>query len=72
MKKGCDYDKARRRWAEGTGGAWHMMASGICGMIGESIVKLIRGDVDAFDWMVFGIWAIVAVCGAIREATPWE
>lgn len=45
-----------------------MMMFGICGMIGELIVKLIRGNVDAFDWMVFGIWAVVAVCGAIREA----
>lgn len=44
-----------------------MMAFGICGMIGELIVKMIRGSVDAFDWMVFGIWAVVAVCGAIRE-----
>lgn len=39
-----------------------MMTFGICGMIGELIVKLIRGNVD-----VFGIWAIVAVCGAIKE-----
>lgn len=45
-----------------------MMTFGICGMVGELIVKLIRGSVDAFDWMVLGIWAVVAVCGAIREA----
>lgn len=45
-----------------------MMTFGICGMIGELIVKLIRGSVDAFGWMVFAIWAVVAVCGAIREA----
>ena len=44
-----------------------MMTFGICGMIGELIVKLIRGNLDAFDWMVFGIWAVVAVCGAIKE-----
>lgn len=45
-----------------------MMGFGICGMIGELFVKLIRGNVDAYDWMVFGIWAVVAVCGAIKEA----
>ena len=45
-----------------------MMISGICGMIGTLTVKLICGNVDAFDWMVFCIWAVVAVCGAIKEA----
>lgn len=45
-----------------------MMTFGISGMIGELIVKLIRGNVDAFDWMVFGIWAVVAICGAIKGA----
>lgn len=45
-----------------------MMTFGICGMIGELIIKVIRGYVDAFDWMEFGIWAVLAVCGAIREA----
>ena len=45
-----------------------MMTFGICGMIGELIVKLIRGYVDVFDWMLFVIWAIVAICGAIRRA----
>ena len=45
-----------------------MMVFGICGMIGELIVKLIRGNINAFDWMVFCIWAVVAVCGAIKEA----
>lgn len=44
-----------------------MMTFGICGMIGELIVKLIRGNIDAFDWMVLSIWAVVSVCGAIRE-----
>lgn len=44
-----------------------MMTFGICGMIGELIVKLIRGYVDVFDLMLFGIWAVVAVCGAIKE-----
>lgn len=45
-----------------------MMTFGIFGMIGELIVKLIRGYVDAFDWMLFAIWAVVAICGAIKEA----
>lgn len=45
-----------------------MMMFGICGMIAELIVKLIRGYVDVFDLMVFGIWAVVAICGAIKEA----
>ena len=45
-----------------------MMVFGIGGMIGELIVKLIRGNIDAFDWMLFGVWAVVAVCGAIKEA----
>ena len=40
-----------------------MMVFGICGMIGELIVKLMRGNIDAF-----AIWAVVAVCGAIRRA----
>jgi hypothetical protein len=44
-----------------------MMVFGICGMIGELTVKLIRGNIDAFDWMVFAIWAVVAVCGAIKD-----
>ena len=44
-----------------------MMVFGIAGMIGELIVKLIRGYVDIYDLMVFEIWAVVAVCGAIRE-----
>jgi hypothetical protein len=44
-----------------------MMTFGISGMIGELIVKLIRGNIDAFDWMVFAIWAVVAICGAIKE-----
>ena len=35
-----------------------MMVFGICGMIGEWIVNLIRGNIDAFDWMVFAIWAL--------------
>ena len=45
-----------------------MMTFGIGGMIGELIVKLIYGYVDALDWMLFCIWAVVAVCGAIKEA----
>ena len=45
-----------------------MMVFGICGMIGELIVKLMRGGVDVFDLMLFAIWAVVAICGAIREA----
>ena len=42
-----------------------MMVFGITGMIGELIVKLILGHVDIYDLMAFGIWAVVAVCGAI-------
>jgi hypothetical protein len=45
-----------------------MMAFCICGMIGELIVKLMRGGVDVFDWMLFAIWAVIAICGAIRGA----
>ena len=46
-----------------------MMVFGICGMIGKWFVNLLlHATVDANDWMVFGIWAVVAVCGAIREA----
>ena len=44
-----------------------MMVLGICGMIGELIVKLIHGYVDAFDLMLFAIWAVVTICGAIKE-----
>ena len=44
-----------------------MMTFGISGMIGELIVKMIRWNIDAFDWMVFAIWAVVAICGAIKE-----
>lgn len=45
-----------------------MMTFGICGMIGELFVKQIRGNIDMFDWMEFCIWAVVAVCGAIKGA----
>jgi hypothetical protein len=43
------------------------MMFGIFGMIGELIVKLIRGNIEAFDWMEFAIWAVVTICGAIKE-----
>ena len=46
-----------------------MMISGICGMIGKLIVNLLlNATVDTNDWMVFCIWAVLAVCGAIKEA----
>jgi len=45
-----------------------MMVFGIFGMVGELFVKLIRGNIDMFDWMLFSIWVVVAVCGAIKEA----
>lgn len=45
-----------------------MMTFGICGMFGELIVKLIRLNIDSFDWMLFAIWAVIAICGAIKEA----
>ena len=45
-----------------------MMIFGISSMVGELFVKLICGNIDMFDWMVFCIWAVVAVCGAIKEA----
>lgn len=46
-----------------------MMVFGICGMIGKLIVNmLLHATVDANDWMVFCIWAVMAVCGAIKEA----
>ena len=44
-----------------------MMAFGICGMIGEVIVLQMRGCLDAFDWMEFCMWAVIAICGAIRK-----
>lgn len=46
-----------------------MMVFGIGGMISKLILNiLLHATIDANDWMVFGIWAVVAVCGAIREA----
>lgn len=45
-----------------------MMVFGISGMVSELFVKLIHGNIDMFDWMLFCILAVVAVCGAIREA----
>jgi hypothetical protein len=46
-----------------------MMMFGICGMIGKLIVNLLlNATIDTNDWMVFAIWAVVAICGAIREA----
>lgn len=45
-----------------------MMVFGISAMVGELIVKLILGDIDMLDEMAFCIWAVVAVCGAIKEA----
>lgn len=43
-----------------------MMVFGIFGMIGELIVMAVRGGIDALDWMEFTIWAVIAVCGAIK------
>lgn len=45
-----------------------MMVFGICGMVGQLIVKLMLRNVDMFDWMLFFIWGVVAICGAIKEA----
>lgn len=45
-----------------------MMIFGISAMVGELFINLIFGNINMFDWMLFCIWAVVAVCGAIKEA----
>lgn len=45
-----------------------MMIFGISSMIAQLFVRLCFGYVDVFDWMLFEIWAVIAVCGAIKGA----
>jgi len=42
-----------------------MMFSGIGGMVGAIVAQLILGNAWAAHWMLFGLWAVVAICGAI-------
>lgn len=43
-----------------------MMAFGIIGMVTLLFYRLFRGYVDVWDLMLFAIWAVIAICGAIR------
>lgn len=45
-----------------------MMVAGISGMATMLFIVWIFGDIKPCDWMLFCIWTVVAVCGAIKEA----
>ena len=45
-----------------------MMVVGIGGMVSVLIATRIFGGMQTRDWVQFCIWAVVAVCGAIKEA----
>lgn len=44
-----------------------MMAFGITGMVAHLFMRLRFGYIDAYDWMLFAIYGVVAICGAIKE-----
>lgn len=47
-----------------------MMIFGIAAMLSNLIIVIFRQPVGVggMDWMMFGCWAVIAVCGAIKEA----
>lgn len=44
-----------------------MMVTGISCMIGTLLVALIFRDIRTTDLMLFCIWIVIAICGAIRR-----
>ena len=44
-----------------------MMWFGLAGMCAH-VVPCLWVEIKEWHWMVFAAWAVVAVCGAIREA----
>lgn len=44
-----------------------MMATGISGMVSLLFIAQIFGGMKTSDWMLFCIWAVVAICGAIKR-----
>lgn len=44
-----------------------MMIFGIVAMTAEMFYLAVRGYVSVVDWMEFAIYAVVAVCGAIKR-----
>ena len=50
-----------------------MMIFGITAMLTNLLIVIFRqavgeDDKDDMYWMAFGFWAVVAICGAIKEA----
>ena len=45
-----------------------MMIFGIICMVVETVIMAVLGRVDAIDWMEFAIYAVIAICGAIKRA----
>ena len=48
----------------------NMMVIGITAMVTNLLIVIFRQAVgiDGMYWMAFGCWAVIAICGAIREA----
>lgn len=44
-----------------------MMQFGISGMIVTSFMRIIFNSEDTFYWMLFAIYGVIAICGAIRK-----
>lgn len=48
----------------------NLMIIGISGMVTHLLISIFRKviSVDGMYWMAFGCWAVIAICGAIKEA----
>lgn len=48
----------------------NMMAIGITAMVTNLLIVIFTQavGVDGMYWMAFGCWAVISICGAIREA----
>ena len=44
-----------------------MLFTGIIGLAIELIISYVRG-IDVYTWEILAIWAVVAICGAIKGA----
>lgn len=44
-----------------------MLSTGIIGFAVEIIISLVKGA-DVYTWEVLALWAVVAICGAIKGA----
>lgn len=53
--------------ADAERGGQDMMFSGIGGLVGAIVARILMSDAGAVHWMLYGLWAVVAICGAIRR-----